>query len=494
MAMPESSALAKAGPVERGVRSGTTPLDVLVVDDDDATRLSLAFALTDAGHQATEARDGAEALALLAERVFDAAVIDVRLPRVGGLEVFRRIRASAPTTALVVMTAFASVPDAVSALREGAYDYVTKPFDVAEFTRRVIGHIAEHRALHRELERARSAVASRDVGSPIVGNSPRMQHLVERLATVAQSDVAVLVRGESGTGKQLVARTLHSRSARKHSPFVIVQGAALSENAMAASGDVSSHGFAAHASGTLYIDEVADLSLCAQYNLLRWLDVERMSSENNQDRARVERARLVSGTRHDLVRLVAQGAFRQDLYLRLGMIELSVPPLRDRRSDLPLLVAHFVRRFYPGRVAPGIAPRAWAALMDYAFPGNVRELSAAIERALALARGSEIELEHLPPAIAAIAGAAGAADAAGPSDHLEGIGASGEGPFLNLHDATKEFERGYVARALALSHGDGVRAAELLGITTAELARRTSVINTHAHAGFGSAIDAAESV
>jgi DNA-binding NtrC family response regulator len=204
----------------------SVPLEILVVDDDQATRLSLSYALTDSGHRVTEAGDGEEALAIIAERAFDVAILDVRLPKVDGLTIFRRLRQRAPTTNVILMTAFATVPDAVASLRDGAYDYVTKPFDPEEFTLRIIGHIAEHRALKQELEEARKLVASREAGAPVIGHTPSMVQLIERINTVAQSEAPVLIAGESGTGKKLVAHTLHARGPRNNSPFVAVNCAA----------------------------------------------------------------------------------------------------------------------------------------------------------------------------------------------------------------------------------------------------------------------------
>ncbi|HVJ89801.1 MAG TPA: response regulator, partial [Labilithrix sp.] len=223
--------LAKGRPRETSPRH-SAPLDILVVDDDQATRLSLAYALSDAGHHVTEACDGEEAIALASERTFDVALLDVRLPKVDGLTIFRRLRMRAPTTAVILMTAFATIPDAVASLREGAYDYVTKPFDPEELTLRVIGHISEHVSLKRELEEARRVVASRDAGAPIVGHTPAMIRLVERVNTVAQSDAPVLITGESGTGKELVAHTLHARGPRKAAAFVTFDCAAFPEDVL----------------------------------------------------------------------------------------------------------------------------------------------------------------------------------------------------------------------------------------------------------------------
>jgi DNA-binding NtrC family response regulator len=442
----------------------SVPLDILVVDDDQATRLSLSYALTDAGHKVTEAQDGEEAIALVAERIFDVAILDVRLPKVDGLTIFRRLRTKSPSTSVILMTAFATVPDAVASLRDGAYDYVTKPFDPEEFSLRVIGHIAEHRALRQELEEARKLVASRDAGSPIIGHTPLMQQLIERINTVAQSDAPVLIRGESGTGKELVAHTLHARSPRKNAAFVAVNCAAFPESLIEAelfghergafTGAVRKREgrFKAADGGTLLLDEVAEIPLPVQAKLLRVLEEGVIEPLGTNTSVPVN-VRIVSATHRDLKELIAQGKFREDLYFRINVLDLNIPPLRDRRADMPLLMAHFLRRFYPGRVPPGIAPRAWAALMDYPFPGNVREFAHAIERAVVLAHGSEIDLEHLPTDIAG---------AAAPSS-------STEGSFRPLAVAAKEFERQYIVSALRLASGGKGQAAELLGISRKNL-------------------------
>jgi DNA-binding NtrC family response regulator len=443
----------------------SVPLDILVVDDDQATRLSLSYALTDASHKVTEACDGEEAIALVAERIFDVAILDVRLPRVDGLTIFRRLRQKSPSTSVILMTAFATVPDAVASLREGAYDYVTKPFDPEEFSLRVIGHIAEHRALRQELEEARKLVASRDAGSPIIGHTPAMQQLIERINTVAQSDAPVLISGESGTGKELVAHTLHARSPRKGQPFVAVNCAAFPETLIEAelfghergafTGAVRKREgrFKAADGGTLLLDEVAEIPLPVQAKLLRVLEEGVIEPLGTNAPVPVN-VRIVSATHRDLKELIAQGKFREDLYFRINVLDLHMPPLRERRADMPLLMAHFLRRFYPGRVPPGIAPRAWAALMEYSFPGNVREFAHAIERAVVLAHGSEIDLEHLPADIAGAAVVPSSATAAS---------------FRPLGTAAKEFEKQYILRALRLARGGKVQTAELLGISRKNL-------------------------
>jgi two-component system, NtrC family, response regulator AtoC len=444
----------------------SVPLDILVVDDDQATRLSLSFALSDAGHRVTEACDGDEAIALVAERIFDVAILDVRLPKVDGLTIFRRLRQKSPSTSVILMTAFATVPDAVASLRDGAYDYVTKPFDPEEFSLRVIGHIAEHRALRQELEEARKLVASRDAGAPIIGHTPSMQQLIERINTVAQSDAPVLIRGESGTGKELVAHTLHARSPRKNQAFVAVNCAAFPETLIEAelfghergafTGAVRKRDgrFKAADGGTLLLDEVAEIPLPVQAKLLRVLEEGVIEPLGTHIPVPVN-VRIVSATHRDLKELISQGKFREDLYFRINVLDLNIPPLRERRADMPLLMAHFLRRFYPGRVPPGIAPRAWAALLEYPFPGNVREFAHAIERAVVLAHGSEIDIDHLPADIAG----AGVGVPSSPT----------EANFRPLGVAAKEFEKLYILRALRLAHGGKGHAAELLGISRKNL-------------------------
>ena len=446
-----------------GRRRHAAPLDILVVDDDQATRLSLAYALTDAGHKVTEAEDGEEALARVAERAFDVALVDVRLPKLDGLTVARRMRLKAPTTSVILMTAFARVPDAVAALREGVYDYVTKPFDPEELSLRVIGHIAEHRALRQELEAARKLVASRDAGSPIIGNAPSMIQLVERINTAAQSDAPVLIRGESGTGKELVAHTLHARGPRKNRPFVAVNCAAFPETLIEAElfghernafpGALRSREgrFLAADGGTLLLDEIAELPLASQSKLLRVLEEGVIRPLGTNDKVPVN-VRIVSATNHDLRALIAQGKFREDLLFRIAVLDLDIPPLRERRADLPLLLAHFLRKFCPGRVPPGISPRAWAALLEYPFPGNVRELAHALERAVVLAQGSEIDLDHLPEDVTRTPLSRGTKES-----------------FRPLAAAARAFEKDYIVRALRLANDDHLQAAELLGLSVQNL-------------------------
>ena len=445
----------------REVQRHSVPLDILVVDDDDATRLALQFALTDAGHRVLEAADGEEALAHTARTTFDVILLDIHLPKLDGLTVFRRVRPQSPTTAVILMTAFATVKDAVAALREGAYDYVTKPFDPEEFSLRVIGHISEHRALKQELEEARKLVASREAGSPIIGHSPSMVQLLDRIATVAQSKAPVFIRGDAGTGKDLVAHTLHARGPRKAAPFVVVGCAAFAEKHIET--EIFGHGpkeglLKKADGGTVLVDDISMLPGPVQAKLLRVLEDGMVTPIGATDSYPVD-VRFLATTRRDPKELVASGELREDLFYRINVVDLTLPPLRERRSDLPLLLAHFLRKYYPGRVPPGIAGRAWNAIMEYDFPGNVREFGHAIERAVVLSHGSEIDLEHLPSDIAG---------------SLRSIPVPGS--ILPLRNACEEFEKKHVLRAMTFAEGSHACAAELLGISSEHL---VELLQTH---------------
>jgi DNA-binding NtrC family response regulator len=445
-------------------------LEVLLVDDEPSIRLSVGHALRAAGHDVTLAADGAQALALIESRVFDVVVTDVRLPGLDGMSLFRRIRALAPETDVILITAFGTVEDVVAALKEGARDYLTKPFDTDEVCIRV-NALAERRSLQRELSAAREALAARAPDKTIVGRSPAMVRLLQRIETLAQADLPVLITGESGTGKELVARSLHALSDRRSKPFIAVNCAAFPETLIEAELFGHERGaftgavrrregrFAAAHGGTLLLDEVAEIPLPAQAKLLRVLQEGIVEPLGTNAGVHVD-VRLISATHRDLKQWIAAGRFREDLYYRLNVLDIAIPPLRERRGDLPMLVEHFMRRrAAQGTTSPGISPRAWAALTQYPFPGNVRELEHAIEHALVLAQGGEIEVEHLPADIRAMVAAAPVAAATpAPASELRALG-----------QAAKEFERAHLQRALEVAGGKKARAAELLGISRKNL-------------------------
>jgi len=435
-------------------------LSILLADDEPTIRLSASDALTAAGHVVTLATDGAQALDFIRSKVFDLVISDIRMPKADGLQVFEETQAQSPSTAVILMTAYGNVDDAVKALKQGANDYLTKPFDLDELLVRV-ARIAHQRQIEAELVRARRHLALGKMPE-IVGECPAVQRLRERITTIADSDANVLILGESGTGKELVARALHEQSTRSARAFVPVNCAAFPDTLLEAelfghergafTGAVKRRDgrFRMAHGGTLFLDEIAEIPLAAQAKLLRVLQEGSFEPLGTNTPVSTD-VRVVSATHRDLKERIAKGSFREDLYYRLKVLDVRIPPLRERMADLPLLVEHFLGRH--GERKAGITPRAWAALSAYPFPGNVRELEHAIEHAVVLARGAEIDLEHLP------------------QDLQGGVVADDppEGPLRPLAAAVKAFERQYLLRALAAAKGQRSRTAELLGISRKNL-------------------------
>ena len=437
-------------------------LEILLVGDDVKVQAAARDALSSAGHRVTSASTEAKARSLLGARVFDVVISDVNLKSGDGLAIFRHVHATSPATDVILMTAFGTVADAVAALKEGAYDYVVKPFDIEIIGVR-LARIAERRRLAEELAAARAA-AARAPETPIIGRTPAMIRLTERIGTMAMSDAAVLITGETGTGKELVAHSLHERSPRAAKPFVAVNCAAFPETLLEAELFGYERGaftgattkregrFKAADGGTLFIDEVAEMPVSAQVKVLRVLQDGVVEPLGTNKPTHVD-VRVITATHRNLKERIAQGVFREDLYYRLKVLDIAIPPLRDRRGDIPLLVDHFLHRSHrPGAAIPVISPRAWAALGQYPFPGNVRELEHAIEHAVVLAQGKEIDLDHLPSEVAGTLSKPG-----------------GDGARRTLAQATLEFEREFLIRALALEGGKKARVAENLGISRKNL-------------------------
>ena len=439
-------------------------LDVLLVDDEPDIELLAGEALRDAGHRVTAVKDGAEALELVRVRAFDLMICDIRLPKIDGLTLFRQTRQQSPDTTVILMTAFAAVQDAVAAVKEGAHDYLTKPFEIDEITLRV-KRIAEHRALLRELDLARAELAKDGIGEIIVGRSVQMLRLLDRVNTIAPSHAPVLLQGESGTGKELVAKALHDRGARQGKAFVAVNCAAFPETLLEAelfghergafTGAVKKRDgrFRAAHGGTLLLDEVAEMSMPAQAKLLRVLQEGVIEPLGTNESVRVD-VRVISATNRNLKERVAEGLFREDLYYRLNVLNIDIPPLRERKGDLPLLVQYFLKKLgRPGAAAPRVSQAAWTALSQFPFPGNVRQLEHAIQHAVVLAGETDIDIQHLPRDIA----------------HAGDVVLAGSPLPRPLGAALKEFEREYLLRALAEADGKRTLAAEILGISRKNL-------------------------
>jgi two-component system response regulator AtoC len=440
-------------------------LDILLLEDEPDQLALLEDQLVESCHRVQTATDGDAGANLLHNRTYDVVICDVRLPRIDGLTLLARIRKEAPATSVIMMTASSDVALAVSALKEGAYDYLRKPFDVDELLLQ-IQQIEENRVLRHELNDVREELSMGNPGAPLLGQSPAIRRVQDLITMVAQSDAFVLVTGESGTGKEVVARLIHHRGTRRDQPFVAVNCGALSESLVEAELFGHERGaftdavkkrdgrFKAADGGTLLLDEVAELPPAAQAKLLRVLQEGTLDPVGSNVPVRVN-VRIVSATHRNLAHRVKAGSFREDLYYRINVIEIPLPPLRERPGDLPILLRHFIKRFAPpGRHLPVISPAAWAALARHPFPGNVRELSHAVEHAMVLAGGGDIDVQHLPPAIAG-----------GPVSPKCPPEISRPQSVRPLHLALRDFERQYLQRALDATDGKRSRTAELLGIS-----------------------------
>jgi two-component system response regulator AtoC len=439
-------------------------LDILLVDDEPELRELLEEQLREAGHQVQSASDGAEGMDCLQRRVFDLVICDVRLPAIDGLTLFRRVRKESPATDVILMTAYADVSQAVSALKEGAYDYLTKPFDVDELLLQA-RRISETRTLRRELEKARGELSSRASETTLIGESPAIRRVIEMSKMVSQSDAPVLISGDSGTGKEVVARLIHEKSARRDKAFVAVNCGALAENLIEAelfghergafTGAVKKRDgrFKAADGGVLFLDEIAELPAAAQAKLLRVLQEGTFEPLGTNTPVRVD-VRIISATHRNLHERIKAGLFREDLFYRVNVIEIQLPQLRERPTDLPLLLRHFIQRFTaPGAPIPRISPAAWASLLQYEFPGNVRELSHAVQHAIVLSGGQEIDVHHLPPSIV---------DTRLPPP----LPTAGDATVIRpLHLAIREFENQYLQHALKAADGKRNRTAAMLGIS-----------------------------
>jgi two-component system response regulator HydG len=446
----------------------STPVRVLVVDDDEAHAEALSEALELDGCVVRVAHSGGRAIELLSEETFDACLTDLVMPDRSGIEVLREAIQLQPDCAVLLVTGHESVRTAVEAMREGALDYLSKPVDLSELRTRLQRAVESVRLRRTNVELQRQ-LDKRFGFEGIIGRAPAMQRLFDVLGQVSGTSATVLILGESGTGKELVARAIHTNSPRAKKPFVPVNCAALSEGLIeselfghvkgAFTGAVAAkEGRLVYADGgTLFLDEVGDMPLATQAKLLRVLETREVVPVGGNQSRRVD-VRLVSATNRDLEQMVREGTFREDLFYRLKVVTLRMPPLRERTADIPLLVDHFLHEFASlhGRVLRGIAPEVRAALVRYEWPGNVRELRNAIENMVLLARGDVLTLDDVPDAVRA--GGPAARRAAG-AHELAGR-------------SLAEVERDLIAANLELSGGNREKTAKLLGIGERTLYRK----------------------
>jgi two-component system NtrC family response regulator len=435
------------------------PLRILIVDDEATQRELVGGFLTKQGHQVTPAQSGEEALARVRIAQFDLILSDCKMPGISGPELLREVKAINPEIPFLLVTAYGTVETAVQAMKDGAVDYLLKPLDLEELTVR-IDRAAEQMRLRQSVKELQTQLVERHRFEGIVGESGRMQEVLALVTRVAPSDVTVLIRGESGTGKELIARALHFNSPRAEKPLVTLNCAAIPEQLLES--ELFGHekgaftGAAAQRKGrfeladggSIFLDEIGDLSPALQVKLLRVLQ-ERQFERLGSNRTLAVDVRVLAATHRDLEQALRAGTFREDLYYRLNVVAVQIPPLRERREDVPPLLEHFLRKFAEKnrRAIPGLTAAARDTLLKYDYPGNVRELENIVERAVLLCRGNVVDLEDLP-----------AAARPGPRDPDAPVA----GP---LPDMLEAIERHAIRAALERHGGVQTRAADELGIS-----------------------------
>jgi DNA-binding NtrC family response regulator len=381
---------------------------VLVVDDEAMVCLALTNWLEEENYFAQAVEDGPQAIKAVREENWDIVLLDLRMPGMDGMEVLKQVKEIAPQTVIIMMTAYASIPGAVQAMKEGAYDYIVKPLDVDQLTL-MLKRIVEHQQLITENILLRKRLTEQYEFEDIIGRSEAMQEVFSMIKAVTDTNATVLITGETGTGKELVARAIHSNSSQRYGPFVATSCGALPETLLESElfgyekgaftgADRTKKGrFELANEGTLFLDEVGDISMKTQIKLLRVLQEKRFSRLGGTEQIKVD-VRLISATNRDLVAAIEEGSFRSDLYYRLNVVSIQLPPLRERIDDVPLLAAHFINKYNVefNKKFDRVDRKAMDVMMDYHWPGNVRELENAIERALVIAQGPQVKVNHLP--------------------------------------------------------------------------------------------------
>ena len=457
---------------------------ILVVDDEDAIVSSLSSILQDEGYEVSVAKSGAEALKIYTTDPPDLALLDIWMTEMDGLETLRRIKELVPTAQVMMMSGHGSIETAVKAIKLGAYDYIEKPLSLENVTLRV-KHALEQYRLEEENRSLRTKVQRK---FELVGQSPAMQQLRQLIDTAGPTNSRVLIGGENGTGKELVARAIHLQSARADRPFVAVNCAAIPETLIESelfghekgsfSGATSMKRgqFEQADGGTLFLDEIGDMSLSTQAKVLRALQEQQFTRVGGTKLLKVD-VRVLAASNKDLMKEIEKGAFREDLYYRLNVVPIVVPPLRERREDIPLLIRHFMKLHTEeqGLRVKEITPEAMNVFQQYEWPGNIRELRNLIERLMIMVAGPVIDtaqanmsLQVKASGAATIGGVAAAAPAVNPLFTQ---------PFDSLRDARNAFEKEYIARKLREHHWNISRTAEDLKIERSHLHRKIKLLD-----------------
>jgi two-component system response regulator HydG len=438
---------------------------ILIVDDDRAHLSMLETILAGWGYRVAGVEDGADAIAAVKEKPYDAILMDDRMAHVSGIEALQRIKQYNPAIPIIIMTAYSSVDTAVEAMKLGAYDYLTKPlnFDDLKFT---LERSLEHMALAREIKTLKEQVSPDAVLGSIIGRSEVMHELITMVKTVSATEATILISGESGTGKELIARAIHANSLRKDGPLVTVNCAALTDTLLESELFGHEKGaftgaekkrdgrFMQARNGTIFLDEVGEIPLHMQAKLLRAIQEREIQRVGSDTSIKVD-VRIIAATNRDLLADVEDGKFREDLYYRLNVVNLRVPNLAERKEDIPLLAQHFLGRFAEKnrKDLKGFTPAAMDLLVRYSWPGNVRELENAVERAVIMCVGDYVSERELPPALAA-----------SQQDELSGPSPTGMGGL-----PLEQVEKAAIIQTLEETGGNKSEAAKILNITRTTL-------------------------
>jgi len=436
---------------------------ILVADDETIVRESLRDWLGDVGHQVLTAENGTQALEIIRKEKPAVLITDLVMPGMDGIELMKKAREIAPGIEVIIITAYGSIPTAINAIREGAYDYIEKPF-CPERAELLIDKLMEHQWLLEENIALQQKLEERYRFENIIAKSPRMQQVIEVIKVVAKSNATVLITGETGTGKELVARAIHSQSHRRDRPFVAVSCAALPESLLESElfGHEKGSFTGAYAQkkgkfevanrGTLFLDEIGEMSANVQVHLLRVLEEKEFSRVGGNEPIKVD-VRVISATNRDMKEAIAKGQFREDLYYRLNVVNIELPPLRERTEDIPLLAEHFLKGFAleNRKEITGFSPEATDFLLRHEWLGNVRELENAIERAVILAQNSVIDVADLS------------------QQNLVPAGSNASEKDL------KQVEKDHIQNVLAETGGNYTKAARILGISRMTLYNKAKV-------------------
>lgn len=447
-------------------------ISVLIVDDDEPHAQAVADSLEAINCDCTIANSGSRGAELIESQNFDVIITDLKMDDIDGLGILRKAKDELPEAEVIVLTAHSSIPSVVTAMQGGAYTYLTKPLDIQELRSAVDKASSRIRLLRRNIALSRG-LDERFGFEGVIGNSPAMHRVIEQLKNLAPTDTTVLILGESGTGKELVARALHQNSARKSKPFVPLNISALPESILeselwghepgAFTGAATRRiGKFEHANGgTLFLDEVGEMPMDTQIKLLRVLEDRRITRLGSNDEKAIN-VRLVAATNADLKEMMEKGDFRSDLYYRLSVVTINLPPLRDRREDIPLLIDHFLKEFCKrnNREVEGFSRAARQVLMAFEWPGNIRQLRNVIEGMLALDTDGKLDVDDLPMELAELAGRA-------PDGY-----AGATGTDMLIGRPLNDVEKYYIARALELTGGRREETARMLGMGERTLYRK----------------------